>query len=338
VRHAYSARDFQDSRNHEANLATAHGVTGAVVGTTNTQALTNKTALAASATTAGLVVMAAAAQTANILDVQDAAGATIVAVTPGAVTTGPAFKARTVAQANIDKKIVDITAPAVDVTPLAVTALLHSTADTVTVTVPQQGGSLHAGQVKVGPRGNVSVIALADATATALDVAALSVQGGYDGAIVVRDLQRWSDYTGAQVAKVDAAGNITAPNIKAVPLVYTDAGVALTSVTVNTFTTALRTVTNPFGVGVPYRCKCIYQLGIVGAAAGVTARASIATNGSQTSYALVSSLCSAKPQWIVDMPSGGTVTFQAQIVNLTGAMSTYLDAAAHFMTTEVSQL
>lgn len=42
VRHGFSARDFQDSRNHEANTTTAHGATGFVVGTTNTQTLTNK--------------------------------------------------------------------------------------------------------------------------------------------------------------------------------------------------------------------------------------------------------------------------------------------------------
>ena len=42
VRHVHSAKDFKDSRDHEAATA-AHGATGAVVGTTNTQTLTNKT-------------------------------------------------------------------------------------------------------------------------------------------------------------------------------------------------------------------------------------------------------------------------------------------------------
>jgi hypothetical protein len=41
VRHSHAAIDFKDSRDHEAATA-AHGATGAVVGTTNTQTLTNK--------------------------------------------------------------------------------------------------------------------------------------------------------------------------------------------------------------------------------------------------------------------------------------------------------
>jgi len=42
VRHVSSGRDFADSRSHENNNA-QHGATGAVVGTTNVQTLTNKT-------------------------------------------------------------------------------------------------------------------------------------------------------------------------------------------------------------------------------------------------------------------------------------------------------
>uniref|UniRef100_A0AAU7GW60 Minor tail protein n=1 Tax=Streptomyces phage Abafar TaxID=3158855 RepID=A0AAU7GW60_9CAUD len=50
VRHVSSARDFRDSRTHEENVAGVHGLSGNVVGTTDTQTLSNKTLINATGT------------------------------------------------------------------------------------------------------------------------------------------------------------------------------------------------------------------------------------------------------------------------------------------------
>jgi len=188
VRHAYSARDFQDSRDHEANTTTAHGVTGAVVGTTNVQVLTNKDLSSGT----------------NVFPATLATRAGIETFT-NKTLTAPALNAPTLTAATA--------AGTTTVTPLTVTMPLTATADAVSVTISSASGVAYDGKFKVGSRGDVTVKAMND-LGTGADVPALLVQGGGDGAgATPRDIQRWVARDGTTVvAKIDKDGNLTAAN------------------------------------------------------------------------------------------------------------------------------
>lgn len=76
VRHVSSGRDHRDSRNHENAEAGVHGVTGDVVGTTDTQTLTNKT-------------LSNATGTLNRIDILSEGGSPWVTTVNGDTTGGP---------------------------------------------------------------------------------------------------------------------------------------------------------------------------------------------------------------------------------------------------------
>ena len=88
IRHMVIGRDLQDTNDHAENTTTAHGVTGAVVGTTNTQTLTNKT-LTTNTTLTSPTITTPTISTPNITGTATAVNLTASGTVTAALFSGP---------------------------------------------------------------------------------------------------------------------------------------------------------------------------------------------------------------------------------------------------------
>lgn len=87
VRHVSSARDFTDSRSHENAVSAVHGVAGTIVGTTDTQTLSNKTL---SSPTINSATLASGALSGTFTGAPTLSGAVVLSGTPS-ITNGAAL-------------------------------------------------------------------------------------------------------------------------------------------------------------------------------------------------------------------------------------------------------
>ena len=213
VRHTWTAKDGNDSRIHEGNTNSVHGVTGNVVGTTDTQTLTNKTLTNPTIngmTTSNPTITGTVAGGATYSGITATSPTITGTVAGGATYVTPTLRDTTVVNS------------AVGVTPWTVNSIASTTAD---LEIVQNNGSDRmrisaGGQVSLTPTSGAANIILGNAasgfTGDLLDLGVNSVkafQVDASGNILIANN---ADFAGSLTAgtanafNVDSSGNLTA--------------------------------------------------------------------------------------------------------------------------------
>jgi hypothetical protein len=133
VRHMAIGRDFREANNHIEGNTGVHGLTGAVVGTTDAQSLTNKTIVAGSNTITGITSAMIANDTIVNADINSSAAIAYSKLALTGTITSSDITNDTIVNADIN------TAAAIAATKIAGTAVTQADTGTVTSTMIANG-------------------------------------------------------------------------------------------------------------------------------------------------------------------------------------------------------
>lgn len=246
VVHGFSAQDFREPQEHIYKTSGVHGVTGPLVGTTDTQTLDNKVFVSTSGGDAPLKVRPKSGQTGSVIKIQNAAGSADVATFDASGRlTGPGITGNSTSTFTAGTNASNAVTLKGTTGQVAPVLSVRNSSSTETASIGAEGAVAATSVASSGPVSASAVSAVGGLSGASLNVSGTSasaVTATVTGApSQTAKLTEWKPNGGAAVASVGVDGAVVAATV---------AATAATVTTVNA--TTVNATDFPKGSPVPY--------------------------------------------------------------------------------------